>query len=71
MSIGCQSSGLPVVGMSGTTTTPSISSRVASEKLSSGIQMKWPKGSPSANAACMSASREAVPSRSSALVMSP
>ena len=42
-----------------------------SEKLSSGIKMKLPKVSPSAKTACMSERREAVPSRSSALVMSP
>ena len=34
----------PVTGMSGMTTMPSISSRSSSERLSSGTQMKSPKG---------------------------
>ena len=51
--------------------TPSMRSRISSERFSKGIQRKWPCSSPSAKTSCMSARRDAVPRRSSALVGSP
>ena len=69
--MGCQSPCSPVAVMSGTTTTPSMRSRISSERFSNGIQRKWPCSSPWAKTSCMSDRRDAVPRRSSALTGSP